>query len=40
MVLDMRNLSKTCPAPLFQMALDGNWDESARERLRSFLYYC
>ena len=40
MVLDMRNLSKACPAPLYPMALDGDWDESAWERLRSFLYYC
>lgn len=39
-VLDMRGIYEACPAPLFQMALDADWDESAWSRLRSFLHYC
>lgn len=27
-------------APLFELSLDGDWDENSRSRLRSFLYYC
>jgi predicted CoA-substrate-specific enzyme activase len=40
MVLEMRGLSEFCSAPLFHMALDGDWDMAAWSRLRSFLYYC
>lgn len=40
MVLDMRSIHKSCPVPLFQISLDGDWDEAAWTRLRSFLYYC
>ena len=40
MVMDMRALTERCPAPLFQLSLDGDWDETAWNRLRSFLYYC
>ena len=39
-VLDMRGLNDACRAPLFQISLDGDWDETAESRLRSFLYYC
>ena len=39
-VLELRELSRSCRAPLFQIALDGDWDEASRSRLRSFLYYC
>ncbi len=39
-VLDMRSIHKSCPVPLFQISLDGDWDEAAWTRLRSFLYYC
>ena len=27
-------------AHLFQLSLDGSWDEAGWSRLRSFLYYC
>lgn len=39
-VLELSGLSEQCPAPLFELSLDGDWDESAWARLRSFLYYC
>ena len=39
-VLEMRGLSNACTSPLFAIALDGDWDESSRSRLQSFLYYC
>lgn len=39
-VLELSSLSEQCPAPLFELSLDGDWDESAWVRLRSFLYYC
>ena len=39
-VLDMRGLGEACQAPVFQIALDGDWEESSWSRLRSFLYYC
>ena len=38
-ILDMRNLSDHCAAPLFRLQLDDDWDESAWARLRSFLFY-
>ena len=28
-VLELSGLSKQCPAPLFELSLDGDWDESA-----------
>ena len=40
MILDMRGLRDACRAPLFQLSLDNDWDETAWSRLRSFLYYC
>ena len=40
MILDMRGLHDACSAPLFQISLDNDWDETAWSRLRSFLYYC
>lgn len=39
-ILDMRGLHDACRAPLFQISLDNDWDETAWSRLRSFLYYC
>ena len=39
-VLELSGLSEQCLAPLFELSLDGDWDESAWARLRSFLYYC
>lgn len=39
-ILDMRGLRDACNAPLFQLSLDNDWDETAWSRLRSFLYYC
>ena len=39
-VLDLRGLSDACEAPLFQIALDGDWEEASWAKLRSFLYYC
>lgn len=39
-ILDMRGLRDACKAPLFQLSLDNDWDETAWSRLRSFLYYC
>ena len=33
-------LHDACSAPLFQLSLDNDWDETAWSRLRSFLYYC
>lgn len=39
-VLELIGLSEQCPAPLFELSLDGGWDESAWACLRSFLYYC
>ena len=40
MILDMRGVHDACKAPLFQLSLDNDWDETAWSRLRSFLYYC
>lgn len=38
-VMDMRRLADSCEAPVFNMSFDGDWDEAAWSRLRSFLYY-
>ena len=40
MVMEMRGLRDEVKAPLTQLYFDGDWDESAWARLRSFLYYC
>lgn len=40
MILQLMDLRSACNAPLLQIALDGDWDEAAWTRLRSFLYYC
>lgn len=40
MVLELLGLHDFCPAPLFSLAIDGDWDETARVKLKSFLYYC
>ena len=40
MVLSLRGLAQSCPAPLFELSLDGDWDEAGWSHLRSFLYYC
>lgn len=40
MVLSLRDMAQNCPAPLFELSLDGDWDEAGWSRLRSFLYYC
>ncbi|MBQ7372821.1 MAG: hypothetical protein IJW67_13250 [Blautia sp.] len=40
MVMEMRNIQRAVKTPVYQMYLDGDWDEAAWERLRSFLYYC
>ncbi len=39
-VLSLRGISQKCSSPFFELALDGDWDESGWSRLRSFLYYC
>lgn len=40
MVLQLRGIVQNCEAPLFEVSLDGDWDENSWSRLRSFLYYC
>lgn len=40
MALNMRGIHEKCPAPCFELSLDGDWDEAGRARLKSFLYYC
>lgn len=40
MVLNMRGIHDNCRVPLYDLSLDGDFDESGWERLRSFLYYC
>ena len=40
MVMEMRGLREVVNLPLMQLSFDGDWDESAWSRLRSFLYYC
>lgn len=39
-ILELHGLEEACPAPMFSLAFDGDWDETAWSRLRSFLYYC
>lgn len=39
MVMEMRGLREAVKAPLTALNFDGDWDESAWVRLRSFLYY-
>ena len=39
-ILELRGLEEACPAPMFSLSFDGDWDETAWSRLRSFLYYC
>lgn len=38
-IIDMRGIAYACEAPVFQIALDGDWDTASWSRLRSFLYY-
>lgn len=38
-VMDMYRLADSCEKPVFNMSFDGDWDEAAWSRLRSFLYY-
>lgn len=40
MVMEMRGLREKVKAPLYPVFFDGDWDETAWARLRSFLYYC
>ena len=40
MVLNMRGLHANCKAPVYDLSLDGDFDEAGWEKLRSFLYYC
>lgn len=40
MALALRGQEDACRAPFLRVALDGDWDENAWSRLRSFLYYC
>lgn len=40
MVLDLFGIADHAGAPLYNVALDYDWDESAWSKLRSFLYYC
>lgn len=38
--LEMHGLLSASPVPAYTVALDGDWDETAWSRLRSFLHYC
>ncbi|MCR4629484.1 MAG: acyl-CoA dehydratase activase [Clostridium sp.] len=40
MVMEMRGIRNSVKAPLYTLYYDGDWDESAWARLRSFLFYC
>ena len=40
LVLNMRGLHANCKAPVYDLSLDGDFDEAGWEKLRSFLYYC
>lgn len=40
MVLNLNAMSEETKAPIFEMAIDGDWDENSWSRLKSFLYYC
>lgn len=39
-VLCMLGMTENTPVPVFEMALDGDWDEAAWSGLNSFLHYC
>lgn len=38
-ILRMRGLDEASPVPIYHVALDADWDETAASKLRSFLYY-
>ena len=40
MVLNMRGIHDHCQAPVYDLSLDGDFNEAGWEKLRSFLYYC
>ncbi|MCR5288803.1 MAG: acyl-CoA dehydratase activase [Treponema sp.] len=40
MLMEMAGIHDICEAPLNLVYIDGDWDEGAWSRLRSFLYYC
>lgn len=40
LALEMRGIADASPVPLYEVELDGDWDETAWSRLRSFLHYC
>ena len=40
MILNMRGLHDHCQAPVYDLSLDGDFDEAGWDKLRSFLYYC
>ena len=40
MVLNMRGIHDPIQAPVYDLSLDGDFDEAGWEKLRSFLYYC
>lgn len=40
MVMNMRGHHDNCKVPVYDLSLDGDFDEAGWERLRSFLYYC
>ncbi len=39
-ILEMRELAKHCPSPLYSLSLDHDWTAGDWSKLRSFLYYC
>ena len=40
MALQLSHITENCAAPVFDLSLDGDWDDSGWARLRSFLHYC
>lgn len=38
-ILQMRGLKQACTAPLYEIEIDHDWDETAWSKLRAFLYY-
>ncbi len=40
MILEMREIRSMCKAPVYDIKLDHDFDESAISKLKSFLYYC
>lgn len=38
-ILQMRGLKQACEAPLYEIEVDHDWDETAWSKLRAFLYY-